>query len=380
MKKTLEAFKRAAYRTWLIQKRVALKPIFIAVLLLIVLLSAVYPLLSNGGGSVITVAIYADERDEAVKPVVEDLVGHRGMIVCYTVDSAEAAREAVVNGTADAGWVFLPDLNDRIGRFLSGDDPDDRAIVMCYEKENNVYLNLSRERLFTAMFESVSRAVFVEEMFRVSGAEPTEENIRRYFSESIRKDELIEFRDGSNNLLQKQDYMISPLKGLLAILIFAGGMAAAIMCAKDEHSGIYLAVGRGRALGFKLLEIFIPTLDLGLAVYAALALLGLIAEPGRDALLLFAYVLASAALCFLLAEILRTPVRLSIALLLIILLSIAAAPIFISIGQLRALSYCLPCYHYLVGEYNDDGILYLFLYAAVCFVPALVVNRLYKRR
>ena len=380
MKKTLESFCRAAYRAWLIQKRVALKPIFIAVLLLIVLLSAVYPLLSNGGGSVITVAVYADENDEAVKPVLEDLIGHNGMIVCYTVDSAEEARLAAAEGRADAGWVFLPDFNDRIGKFLSGDDPDDRALVLCYERENNVYLNLSRERLFTAMFESVSRAIFVEEMRRVSGGEPTPENVKRYYSDSIKKDELIEFRDGSDNLLEKQDYMISPLKGLLAILVFAGGMAAAIMCAKDEHSGIYLAVGRGRALSFKLLEIFIPTLDLGLAVYAALALLGLMNDPARDALLLFAYVLASAALSFFLSEVLRTPVRLSIALLLIIQLSIAAAPIFISIGQLRVLSCCLPCYHYLVGEYNNDGILYLFLYAAVCFAPALIVNRLYKRK
>ena len=354
----------------LFEKRLLRTPAFLTVLALIVLLSIGFSALLRDGGNVVSVAYYAPSGEEKIDEIVRALESEP-LLAAKRCESEEEAKNAVQNGTVDAAWIFFDDFDERSERFLDDGEP----IVRCYERENSVYLNLAREKLFSLLFKPISRDIFAREMERLSGVEPSAESVAEYYEQHVKDDELILFYSLEDELRREEDFMTSPLRGLLLLLILCGGVASAMTQVRDEKSGVFLTVGRARAERMRLLTVALPVLHLALAVYFALAILGQLTNPAFDALLTLTYALAVCGLCSLLASLFRSGLALSVSMLLLVILTLASTPVFINVRALRPVAVLLPGYYHLVGAQDKLAALWLTVYACVCFALSKLCAR-----
>ena len=327
--------------TVLIQKRLIKSPAFLAVLALILLFAVLIGQLStNGGGGLVRVGFLAPSGDKALEQIAKQLEEQKELMVCTRYQDEKELLSAVEEGREDAAWVFYPDYTDRCRAFLD----EGRAVVRCYEKESGTALNLAREKMFSYLFDQVSRDIFAGRMEELSGVKPTDDEIARYYEQDVKSDHLIVFYDLDDRLMNEESVVLSPLRGLLSLLVLCGGMAAAVTLALDEKRGVFTVLPGKRAAAFRVLSVFYPLIDLSVVMYAALAALGLLTDPAYEILLCLCAVIAQAGLCDFLLNLLRRPLPVALSLLPLIFLTLSAAPVFLNVRALRGIGYLLPGY------------------------------------
>lgn len=366
--------------TWLrlVNKRFLKKPAFLALLALIPVLAAALTLLTGEGGSVLTVALCP--ADELSGEVAEALMEEDGVLRYVFVENEAAARAMVADGAADVAWIFSERTDALIRRYASGGSA--RAVVTAVEREDNVFLRLSREKLYAALFPSVSRALFGAFLARESGVDALPEEALSAYEHWIEIDEApirFSYMDGTEASVG-DDYLRSPTRGLFAILLILGGIAAAMVYVRDKRAGTLAWVRGGASFPLSAAYLLLPMLDMAVMTYLALYLAGLSVGPGYEALLLFLLVVSGAGLAMLIARLCGSEARIGVAALMLTVCMLALCPVFLNVRALRGLSMLLPPYYYLHAVHNRDFALYLTVYAVVVWLLDFGLFLLQKRK
>lgn len=366
--------------TWcrLLNKRFLKKPAFLALLALIPALAVVLTLLTGDGGTILTVALCP--ADEISEGVVEILMEEDGVIRYVLCDDGEEARALVADGEADAAWIFSDRTDRLIQRYASSGSA--RTVVTAVEREDNVFLRLSREKLFAAMFPTVSRAAWEAFLERESGVEDIPEESLSAYEHWIEIDEApirFSYMDGTEADVG-DDYLRSPTRGLLAILLILGGIAAAMIYIRDRRTGTLAWVSGGAAFSLSAAYLLLPMFDMAVMTFLALYLAGLGGDPGYEVLLLFLLVFSGGGLAMLLARLCGSEARTGVAALVLTVCMLALCPVFLNVRALRGASMLLPPYYYLHAVHNREFALYLAIYAAIVWLLDFGLFQLQKRK
>ena len=367
--------------TWcrLLNKRFLKKPAFLALLALIPVLAVALMLLTGEGGTILTVALCP--ADEISEEVAAALMEEDGVLHYVPAESGEAARAMVADGEADAAWIFSERSDALIRRYALGDSV--RApVVTVVEREDNVFLRLAREKLYAALFPSVSRAAWEAFLARESGVDELSEESLSVYEQWIEIDDApirFSYMDGTVAEVG-DDYLRSPTRGLLAILLILGALAAAMVYVRDKRDGT-LAWVSGKALfPLSAAYLLLPMLDMAAMAYLALYLTGLGGGFGYEALLLALLLVSGAGFAMLIASLCGSEARIGVAALVLTVCMLALCPVFLNVRALRGASMLLPPYYYLHAVHNRDFALYLAAYAAVVWLLDFGLFQLQKRK
>ena len=366
--------------TWcrLLNKRFLKKPAFLALLALIPVLAAALTVLTGEGGAVLTVALCP--ADEVSESVAEVLMEERGVIRYILCTGEEEARALVAEGEADAAWIFSDRTDALIRRYASNGSA--RTIVTAVEREDNVFLRLAREKLFAALYPSVSRAVWEAFLERESGVEDLSEESLSAYEHWIEIDESpirFSYMDGTEADVG-DDYLRSPTRGLLAILLILGALAAAMVYVRDKRAGTLAWVGGGAAFPLSAAYLLLPMLDMAVMTCLALYLAGLGGSFGYEALLLVLLAFSGGGFAMLIARLCVSEARIGVAALVLTVCMLALCPVFLNVRALRGLSMLLPPYYYLHAVHNREFALYLALYAVIVWLLDFGLFQLRKRK
>lgn len=365
----MKALERAWIWCRLLNRRLLRRPLFLILLLLIPALALGLNAAAAQGSGVVTVALCPGREDAVSQSITETLLTESGALRYLRCDSPEEARELVRIGGADTAWIFAGDTEAALRESVSGRGGPAVTVV---EREGNVFLQLTREKLYAALYPQLSRQLFAAFLSRESGRELNAAELEPYYTHRETGAALVRF-ENAGGAEGGADYLRSPLRGLLSILIVLSGLSGAALLASDRRRGRLVWTRPGAALPLTAAWVLLPMLDTALAVWLAMGLSGLGRGWAGEALWLLLLVLSGGGLCALLGGLCRRPEALGLAALLLTVAMLALCPVFLDLQGLRGLSALLPPTAYLRGD--APGLL---LYAAVTWLLAWAAVRLRK--
>ena len=354
----------------LLSKRLLRRPAYLAVLVLVPLFCVAILLFSHQESGVITVALHCqDPSDPAAGQAQQRLLEKKSIIRYIPCDTEAEARDAVVHGRADAAWIFHADTSEQLERFARNASA---VAVTVVEREDTVFLMVAREKLFGALYPDLSFDIFSR--FIADDAGETVDGLERYYHSGTVNEEIMRFVSaGGDELGDPNHYLVTPLRGILSLLLMLSGFASAMYCYKEERIGSFVWLSQRKRMLLPILCHLTAILPAALAVYVAMALAGILTNPLRELLLLALFCLGAALFCELIRCLAGRPEHLGALIPILMIAMVVLCPVFMDMGILRPVQKMLPPYFYLRSVYTQAGLSALVIYTAVLAMVTLPV-------
>ena len=359
---------------WLLTKRLIKRPAYLAVLLMIPLFAAAVTLFSRQDSGAITVALCLEDPADPVASAAADRLLEEGSVLrCVPAENAEQARDAVRSGRADAAWIFSPGLEKGLNAFVRYGTG---RLITVVEREDNIFLMVSREKLYAAIYPELSFALFRSNAAE-QGAELSEPALRDYYARGFSAEELIRFAYVDGTLIETDgSYLTAPLRGILALLLLLSGMASGMYCYREEReeSFVWLSAAKRRLLPVlcHLTAMIPPALAMLIALSLARVSLGL----GRELLMLLLYLPCCALFCEILRCLCPREEHYGVLIPILAVAILVFCPVFLNLTLVLPLRRLLPPAYYLEAAISARALKPMLLYLAALIPAAALCSRL----
>lgn len=365
-------------------KRLLRKPSFVAVILIIPLVTFAVSVIMSKESGLLTVALASDDNECIYYNKITDELCQETSAVRYLLfDSRESAIQSVSDGRASCAWLFPARIQEKMFNFASGD----KSEVLCevIVSRDSALLQLSREKLYGILYKNLSNELFVDFMtgqnLNIDGADSD------YFREIIEdqqgkiNSDLIEFSfiDAPERKLDTSAYLTSPIKGLLAIAMLICCLAAMMYSLEDENCGKYAMFSVSNRLFLHISCILSAAIPAGVVVYVSLIMSGNCNSLWNELINIFFYCFAITAFSLFCGVICKTPSVLCLILPVVIVLIIVFCPVFINIKHFGFIKNLLPTYHYLKAEAELSKVFSLLICSASYFTIGGIYYKLIYR-
>lgn len=367
--KKLNLILRWALLLW---KRLYKKPTFLVLLLMIPALVLAYGLTAREDSGLLTVALASEgETPDKLTDTVFAELEESNVILYIRAQTPEEARSLVEQGKADTAWIFADDLEAKIYKFAAFRSRKN-AFITVLEPENRVALKLVREMLSGTLFPHCSEALYLtyvrEEVPELEHL--TDAQLLEYYHAMEFSDELFVFTDLEGNLTEEQgnDYLLSPVRGMLAVVVALAGLSTALYYNRDTENGTFAWVPENRLFFVELGCQMISLVNVAAVVLVALALTGPTASMPREILTGLMYCLCVAAFAMLLRRVTFGIRGLGTVMPLLVVVMLVVCPVFFDLGALRQVQFLLPPTYYIHGTYHSKYLLLMPVYSLAALV------------
>lgn len=367
----------------LLNKRLYKKASFLLILLLIPVLVFGYGKLAQEESGVLTVALAQEGDDPMAWEVMQELRDSSELMRFVFCDTREQAEQMVNDSKADAAWIFADNLENAIYRFVQKPSKS-TAFVQIIEGQSSVPLKLAREKLSEAVFSRCSRVFYLQYLRENVPAldNMSDEEVLKYYDEFTADSEIFEFSNlegtlGSNDVISS-NYLMTPVRGLLAVVTVLGGLAVALFYIADQKAGTFALVPQNRQWAVEFACQMIGVLNVGIVTLLALLLAGLGVSLGREVLLLVLNGVAVSLFCMNVRRLCGSMGAVGTVLPLLIVAMLAICPVFFDFGGF--LRYLFPPTYYVYGAYSNSFLLELLLYIVCLAALYGLLGKVLKRR
>ncbi len=369
----------------MLAKRLMFKKSFIALLLLIPLLSGLMSAAAKEDSGVMTVILVAEGGESSLSHEAADYLVREESVVNFKIyDDAEAAKGEVRFGKSDAAWIFPEDLEERIAQYAK-DVSGKAELVTCYQTTENTLIRIMREKLNEAVFSFLSEKVFdrfseEEVLDRYGFAD--RDALDRYREESAMKIRLVEFEYLDSAPVQTDDsgFLASPIRGLCALAALLCTLAASLFTLKDEKDGFFSRLPLEKRLSGCFAANVTAALISSAAMVISLAIAGTFTSFVPEVLSSLVFALASASFCTLLCRVFTSPFALGASIPPLTAVMAVACPIFLSVKLPVSVDFLFPVTYAVKGVRMNSYLLRGLLYSAICLAAAIILDRVRLKR
>ena len=170
---------------------------------------------------------------------------------------------------------------------------------------------------------------------------------------------------------QQIHYLTAPLRGLLAVVMSLGAMAAAMYTLSDRQKGTFCWLPAKYQILPELGTQWLTALHLGTASVLALVLAGVAAGFFAELITLLLYSLCIATFGMLLRRLLGRISVIGTAIPLLIVAMLSVCPVFFDLGALRRVQLLLPPTYYINSAHNPVYLVYMAIYTLLCMLICL---------
>lgn len=363
---------------WMLTKRLYKKPTFLVILLLIPVLVLSYNASAQKDSGVITIALYAEE-DPLAAEIMDKLEEESQLIQYKRCDSRAEAKLLVQTGKVDAAWILSDNLQAHIDTFVKSPDSTN-AFLSVIQREENVAMMLSREKLSGTIYIYLARSFYVDYVRKTFPdlAHLSDDELLAYYDGVDMTDNLFAYDEDTIAATQDVNYLTAPIRGLLAVIVVLGSMATAMYFIRDMKNGTFQWLPQRLAplpeLGCQLVSAwnicFVALLTLILCRLAKNLLLEL--------LILLLYGLCCGAFAMLLRRLLPSIPAIGTLIPLLIVAMLIICPVFFDLGKLRLVQLLFPPTYYVNAAYNPLYILYMVVHTLLCGLLYLLIGKIRK--
>lgn len=342
----------------LLNKRLLFRPAFW--LLMVALPVLAFGLLSISGqeSGVLKIAVCAPGT--AGQEIITSLRAEDSVVLFTETEDRASAVELVSTGSVDAAWVLPEALEEKIDGYVKHGKP----VAEIFEREESTALRLTSEKLYKALFPSVSYAMYRNYMEQLDLKNNSPVQLRQYYDAVKINGSLLHFSDADGMNPSRAEkggsYLLSPLRGMMAVWLIFAGFAAVVFFRQDVRAGRFVWISAAARPYLGLLYQLVILLDAGAAMLAALYISGLSGGMERELPALCFLLAASLGFSNLFCRLCGNIRVLSAVLPAILVLLIAGAPIFVDLG-IPYLRQALPVFYYLNLVHRSE-------FSAVCLM------------
>ncbi|SHO48595.1 ABC transporter permease [Anaerocolumna xylanovorans] len=370
---------------YLLSKRLMKKYSFFLLLCAVPILVLAMKTVSRQESGMLTILLcQEDKEDKLSSKIVSDLVENRGVLRYILGSSIEEAYEIVREGKADAAWIFKEQMQDRLDTYTA-DNLSEEPLISIVEREDNVPLQLSREKLYGALYSYISYSLY-QNFIRndlMKGIEITEEELERDYRATDVEGSLFRFAfvnpTESTEEAEELNYLTAPLRGMLALIVILCGIASTMYYLQDEEMGIISWLPAAKRQLFIYGYQVTAMLYAGTAVLLALYFSGIFMTWKKELLLMGGYILMSAGFCNLLRRLCRTLKRMGACIPFLMMGMFVLCPVFFAIRGFRLIQYLLPPFYYLSGVHNAAFFYGMIFYCAAAYFIDVLLCKIMDR-
>lgn len=362
--------RKAAVWYVLLNKRLFKKWSFLLILAMVPLLVAGMRLGAQQESGIVTIALHLrNPRDELSMQVAAQLQEIDNVLRYVTCEREEDAREMVESLQADAAWIFPENLADCLQSAAAHKLTE--PVVTVVEREDNIPLIFSREILSSALYPSFSYAVyedFVRDdlMLDIEG-----DRLRAAYERTLVEGSLFQIEYWDGQAVVGSDYLLAPMRGMLALWVVLCGLAASMYFIQDEQRGTFswMPVKHRLWMAFGFHAVLLS--DAVVVLVIACRLAGVFTLWYTELANAVLYMCCVIAFCNLVRLLCCTSERLGSCIPILLMGMAVLCPVFISVNHFRPLQYLLPPFYYLKATHSTY---YLYLMAAyACGMTGLCV-------
>ena len=240
--------KRIFFWIYLMLKKQLKNPFIVAILIAIPVVTLIVTSIPslNKSDKIRIGLVLMDEDDIAVKTV-DKLVNGDYNIDFYIAGSRDELIDDIMDKKTECGYVFFEDITTKIS------DEDYDEIVECIINESNYISSMSDEIVFSELFKEFADNIMVD--FIKSESVFSSNTTKAIIMANAKYDKYLEGdetfhlsftvldTDGTTSEIQNTAGKF-PLRPILYILIFAGGLFGVAWYLEDEAKGTYVTLGR----------------------------------------------------------------------------------------------------------------------------------------
>lgn len=357
---------------FMLSKRLYKKITFVVLLLLIPVTVLAFGKAAEEESGVLTILLsQEDPSDSFSANVINDFLDSSELILFKKVDDSSEAERLVQIEKADAAWIFPKDMEDKIQEFIT-DDAYPKSFVRVVVREETVPIMLANEKLSGALFKYCARFYYLYYMRQNADFLDvlSDEELLSYYDSAQISDQLFEYysmnESGGSKRTEHVNYLLSPMRGLLGVIIVLCGLATALYYIHDDRSGTFAWLDSRKKpileMGYQLISVF----NVSIVALICLCCLGVSVSLVRELVVLILYALCCASFCQMI-RVLCGSIRIVGTLLpLLTVLMIAVCPVFYDFAALRSLQILLPPTYFVNAVYNIHFIWYMLIYTVIC--------------
>lgn len=355
--------KRIFVWIFILWKRLFKKKGFMIALVLIPVMAFLLGSVSQDKGFLNIAVSYVGEAgaDAAQKIVDSDSDG--SMMRFIAVSRPESAVTMAEKGDADAAWI------------IESDGIEDTYKVRIYQREENVFLKLTREKLFCTLFPEISYSIYRD--FTTEKILPdtdlSEQELRAAYDRYATDDTLVEIYSAEGEARDTPDYLTTPLRGLSAILMLMCGMAATMYFLTDEENGSFCLLGKKGRFGVLLVSNLCALSTASVFVTLSLILSDNYTDFVSESAAMIMLIITCTLFCSLLGGLVRRIEYFAVLLPMVLVLSLVFCPIFINNIDLPIVQYVIPVYHYMYAVSDISRLWHVLIYAATALPLAYLI-------
>lgn len=374
----MNTIKKGMLWLYLLTKRLYKKPTFLVILVLIPMLVMCYAGMTQGESGILTIALYGED---ALSREIFDELETRGPLIRYIrCDDEKQAKTLVTAGKADGAWIFPADLASAMDAFAASPGKE-TSFVHIYQRDDNVSLMMVKEHLCASLYPRIARAFYldyVREEFP-DLAHLSDEALMAYYDDVEMPGELFAYDAQEALEMHQTDYLLSPVRGMLAIVIVIGGLAAEMYFIRDREQGTFLWVPQKRRALPELGCVLVACLNVTLAATVTLMLVGMGGSPGMELVNALMYSLCVTVFSMMLRRLLGRIHVIACVMPLLVVTMLLVCPVFFDLGLVRGVQLLFPPTHYINGIYDTSCIVHMALHILCCGVACFLLDKLNRK-
>ncbi len=365
----------------MLNKRLYKKATFLVILALIPICIFSFSMVAEQESGMVHIVLAQTDKNDALSSQVVDKLMNEESVVNFTkASSPEEAINDVKTGVADEAWIFPENMQEKIDEFIS---EESKGFISIVAREKTVLLNLSHEKLSSVLYEHCAKAYYIN-YARTNLQELNslgEEELIEYFDNAGISEELFVFGNSSGSKLddgQQSNYLITPIRGLLGVLIVISGMAAAMYYMQDDISGTFSWISQKGKKYIAFCSLLIAVLNVAGIALISLFVSGTATDVWTELLSVVLYSVCCTVFCLLLKQIFGSIKLYGAIIPLLIVIMIAVCPIFFDFRSFLGVQLIFPPTYYVNAVYDSKYLLYMVVYSAFGMVLCFLLGILQK--
>lgn len=372
----MRQMKKALLWFGMLTKRLYKKPTFLAILILIPLLTIAYSIMTQDDSGIVKIALSGS--DDSLTVQVFDALKDRSQLVQYvTCRNAGEAEQLVRSGKVNEAWTFPENLAEHISAFVKSPDKKN-AFIRVLNRQDTVELKLSREVLSGILYQIMAKEIYVDyirENFPQMADVP-EDQLLEFYENADMADHLFSYDDTEGSNPGVSSYLLTPVRGLLSIVVVLGGLATAMYYIQDAKRGTFCWMSHQSRPLAELGCQMVTSIHLCAVSLLTLMVIGLSGNILAELLTILLYSLCVAVFCMMLRRLFVTTAALGTLMPLLIIILLLVCPVFFDIGPLRLVQLLLPPTYYINAVFSPIYFLFMLLYMLSCGVIYLLLGKI----
>lgn len=346
--------KRFGIRFWLLNKRLFKTYSFLLLLCLVPMLVAGARLGAGEDSGIAKILLYLpDPGDELALQIASGLTEHDHVLYFELCNSEEEGRKAVEGFRADALWIFSEDMRAALTRAAVTGPGLGAGSVTVVQREDDVRMIFTRQILCAELYPAFSYEMYADFVQRECGlTDVTDEELLEAYNSTLVEGSLFHmvYLDGEE--AEEGDYLLSPLRGLLALWLVLCGFTGAMYFMRDEQRGVFSRLPAGKRFLWALGVQGVLLCDGTAVMLAALKISGVFTAWKREIPVGILFACCVLAFCNLLRLLCCRLEWLGSCIPLLLIGMLILCPVFVDTAGPRPLQYLLPPYYYLKAVHN----------------------------